>query len=369
MMTSPKNNRFFQSRGFTLIEVMIAVTLSLILLAGVVQMFIGTKQTYNTAESLGRMQENARYVMDAMGVEIRQAGFLPCLISPNNTANVLNGNNTEYDFFGSPISAFEGDGVDVFDAAFPAVGTAPGDRVAGSDGIRILRGGADNFSIESHNPPSAQFKLKTNHTLTPGTVVLVCDATHAAILQITNSNLANQTIVHNTGTEVPGNCTKGLGTPVPNPCTANGSPYAFPPGSQLVTFQSTIFYLGISSSGTTNSIYSQVLGGPVLELVEDVETFQLMYGEAPSSMQAAERYVSADQVTDFNNVVSVRLGMLMRTPAEIAAVADTSTYNIIGTDVADTGTAVTYTSDRRQRYPFSTTIKIRNRGEGIGPTL
>ena len=348
-----------QQRGLTLVELMVAVTISIILLSGVLQMFLSSKQSYRTVESLSRMQENARYTMGVLSKEIRMAGFAPCKLT-SNIANVLNNSGDDkYNFFDGAVMGYEGD-TSTFGSDFPATGTSAGDRVAGSDAIRILRGGTESYSVEVHNTSSAEFKLKgDDHTLDPGDIVLVCDAMNSSIIQITNSNQSNVTIVHQTGSGSPGNCTKGLGFPVV--CTANGTAYTYDQGSQLVKFESYVYYLGISQSETTNSLYRRKLlaDGSGLdtaeELVEGIESMQLVYGEAVDPVSAAQRYVTADAITDWNNVVSTRLGLLMHTPDRVSSENDTATYNVVGTDI-------TATTDRRQRYVFTSTIKIRNRG-------
>lgn len=62
-------------RGFGLIEIMIAMTLSLFLLAGIYQVFLSNKMTYNTQQALSRLQENARYVMHTLTHDLRMAGL------------------------------------------------------------------------------------------------------------------------------------------------------------------------------------------------------------------------------------------------------------------------------------------------------
>lgn len=62
-------------RGLTLVEIMVAITISLLLLAGVIQIFSGTKSSYNLQNGLGRMQENGRYAMDMLARDIGMAGF------------------------------------------------------------------------------------------------------------------------------------------------------------------------------------------------------------------------------------------------------------------------------------------------------
>jgi len=373
---------FKKSQGFTLIELMIAIAISVILLNGVLQIFQSSKQSYRVADNLGRMQENARYALEVLAQDIRQVGFLPCRIKQKagvpQVANVLNITTGEYDFFGAPLIGFEGNS-STFPAEFQVEGTVAGTRLAGSDAFRLLKGGNDVNSVESHNATSAQFKLSTPHTIDPGDILLVCDGDNASILQVSNANQQNVTIVHNTGSGSPGNCTKGLGFPVS--CTANGTPHVYGPGSQLVNFESVIYYVGPSLATDTlnlktNSLFRRVQinsGGNIAfgdpqELVQGIETMQVLYGVAIDPNSAAVRYVPADSVlpTEWANVVSVRLGILFHTPEEISPNVDSRTYNVAGT-IVTSASAVAYTADRRQRYIFSETIKIRNRGSDVTP--
>jgi len=381
-MKKSDHHKYNRQSGFTLLELMIAIALSVILLNGVIQMFVSSKQSYRIADGLGRMQETARYALEVLAQDIRQAGFLPCRIAQDGgidqVANVLNDTTGAYDFFGAPIQGFDGTG-STFPAGFPAAGSGSSNRLAGADGLRLLKGGGDVYSVASHNPTSAQFKLSSNHTIEDDDILLVCDNENASIFQVSNANQANVTIVHNTGTGTPGNCTKGLGFPVS--CTANGTPHTYGTGSQVVSFDSLIYYIGPSLSNeesgrnipNTNSLYRRELNRDgssfqaADELVEGIETMQIVYGVALDPYSAAVRYDTAENIAaaDWKNVVSVRIGLLLHTPEEVSNEDDDRTYSVVGTSVTPDAGTVPYAGDRRQRYIFSETIKIRNRGSDV----
>lgn len=62
-------------RGFTLIELMVAMALSLFLIGGVVLMYASSKAAYLDSNQLSRLQENIRFASDYMVRDIRNAGF------------------------------------------------------------------------------------------------------------------------------------------------------------------------------------------------------------------------------------------------------------------------------------------------------
>lgn len=81
-----------RSRGFGLIELMIALVLSLIVVLGVVQIFIAAKNTYVSQSAAAVMQEDARFVLSKMVQELRMVGMFGCLgtITDASTANDFN---------------------------------------------------------------------------------------------------------------------------------------------------------------------------------------------------------------------------------------------------------------------------------------
>ena len=66
------------SAGFSLIELMTAMLLSLLLMGASISLFIGNKRVYASTEGMGRIQENARIAFELMSRDIREAGGNPC---------------------------------------------------------------------------------------------------------------------------------------------------------------------------------------------------------------------------------------------------------------------------------------------------
>ncbi|WP_460164417.1 prepilin-type N-terminal cleavage/methylation domain-containing protein [Pseudomonas sp. S2_F03] len=67
------------NRGFGLIELLIALALSLIVVLGGAQIFIAAKNTYVSQNVSAGMQEDARFVLSKMIQEIRMVGMFGCL--------------------------------------------------------------------------------------------------------------------------------------------------------------------------------------------------------------------------------------------------------------------------------------------------
>ncbi len=95
-------------RGISLVEVLVAMVISLFLLAGIVQVYLGNKSSYTFTTAISRIQENGRFAMDTMAVDLRMAGFFGCAIfDPDDTSTIVNNLNPAgadyanfYDFLG-----------------------------------------------------------------------------------------------------------------------------------------------------------------------------------------------------------------------------------------------------------------------------
>jgi type IV pilus assembly protein PilW len=78
--------------GFSLVELLIAMTVGLVILGGVYSVFILQNKTFSTQEDVLEMQQNVRAGMDMMTREIGLAGYDPRRVnSDSSTSNNFNG--------------------------------------------------------------------------------------------------------------------------------------------------------------------------------------------------------------------------------------------------------------------------------------
>lgn len=88
--------KFSTARGFSLMEVLIAVFLSSLLISGIVQLLATSVSTYRLQLGLSQLQESGRYARDVLMHHITQAGYRPqpwepALQLPAVTSETLNG--------------------------------------------------------------------------------------------------------------------------------------------------------------------------------------------------------------------------------------------------------------------------------------
>lgn len=318
---------------------MVALTIGMVLLGGVITILVSSQQTYRVNEALARIQENARFAFQLLSRDVRMAGYMGCVGEGTAPVNTLN-NPTDFLWnFGQPIQGFEAAGGG-WTPALPAAITTP---LNGSD-ILVIRGpdGADTRVIQRPGgtpPGSADIKLTVGSGLKQGDVVLVTDCLAAAVFQITNINKSAgmDNVVHNTGVGVPGNDIQNL-----------GQSYE---GGEIVKIATHSYYVH-TNPGNNPSLYWKNGSSNAEELVEGVADMQIDYGVDADGDRAADSYQTADAVVDWANVVSVRINLLMQSVEDnITSQPQTYTFN---------GTTIT-PADRRLRKTYSTVIALRNR--------
>jgi type IV pilus assembly protein PilW len=66
---------FRQQGGFTLVEIMVAITIGLLMLAGILQISAASKESGRLQRNMSFVQENIRLSTEILGRDIRQAGY------------------------------------------------------------------------------------------------------------------------------------------------------------------------------------------------------------------------------------------------------------------------------------------------------
>ena len=352
------------SLGFTLLELMISMSLGLFLVAGAGQMLMTSEHTYRFNRDLGWMQENAKYALSLMTKEIRMAGYWGCNSgqSASTFTNTLNtGTGDWYLNFENAINGYDGD-----DAAFPntvfPVADQPilalGAELPDSDVVIISRGDGDSeVEVASHDTGIASFDVVGNHDHPEGKILSISNCAKTAIFQKTAG--ATPSVVFSGNTETPGNCTEIIR--FPNVCSnavIPGNPaYDFDSAGEakLMAAMISAYYIRTSDSGLP-VLFKQTLDDSAAleekQMAQGIENIQIRYGEDVNGDDVVDRYVSADQVTDWGEIHVVKLYLLMRSLTEVTAEAQN--FRFAGSDYTST--------DKYFRQEFMSTTTIRNRG-------
>lgn len=75
-------------KGFGLVEILVAMAIGFLLMAGIIQIFTGSRQTYRVQENLSHLQENGRFALIQLGNVLRMTGYKT---DPTDTATFASG--------------------------------------------------------------------------------------------------------------------------------------------------------------------------------------------------------------------------------------------------------------------------------------
>jgi len=331
--------------GLSLVEVLVALVISLFLLTGIVQVYLSHRVSYTFSEAISRIQENGRFALDTMTQDLRMAGFFGCAIfDPLDTSTLVNNLNPAGAGYTAAIYDFIGQG--------PLNGT-DGDGLNGSDSITLRGAKPDQVTIQ---PPfnvstSANIFVTATNSIQPGDIVMLSNCRGGDIFQVTNKTAGGgatqDAIVHNTGAgDSPGNY---------NPDTCGGGnahclSQTYGSDSTMFELQTVTYSIAVGASGEPALWRSD--NGTNVELIEGIEQMQILYGVDTDADNFANQYVVSTAVADMLTVMSVRLMLLVRSDSD-GVTEGAQVYNYNG--------ASTTAADQRLRQVFSTTIALRNR--------
>ncbi|HEY5740784.1 MAG TPA: PilW family protein [Gammaproteobacteria bacterium] len=330
--------------GISMVEVLVALVISLFLLSGIVQVYLGNKTAYRFTEAVARIQENGRFAIESITQDLRMAGFFGCaMFDPEDTSNIVNNLNPSGAGYDAALHDFVLAGI---------INGTEGDGLNFSDSITLKGSKAGQLNII---PPfnvntSADIFVTSNSIVKPDDIVMVSNCRGADIFQVTNATISStankMAVIHNTGAGSPGNYN-------PDNCQGGNAhclSQSYGADAALFRLQSVSYAIAAGASGEPALWRSE--NGVSLELVEGVEEMQMLYGVDTDDDDFANQFVTIDQVADTFDIVSVRVMLLLRSTDDFVA-EENQTYSFNGNLVN--------AADTRLRQEFTTTIALRNR--------
>lgn len=342
-----------KSSGFGLIELMVAITIGLFLLGGIGYVYLGSRQTFRTQDDFSRIQENVRYAMDQVGLDVRMAGYSGCVnlssIDPKNPTAIpihVIANGAPTVGLAEALRGYDS-------ATWTASGTAPANWVANTGMFHVTRAAAQGVNLTGNmTADNANIAISGNPSgIVAEQALLISDCVSADLFRATNTPSAgNLTIAHAIS-----NCSNL--TPVV-PCnTDNKLSKAYGSDAEIYGILSTTYFIGTNVAGNPALYRRQQLGTQTEaaeELVENVENIVMRFGIDTNMDFVVDSYVSPGAVTNWRQVLTARISLVFR-----------SNSNNIATQVqpyvVEGATITPATTDRRLRRVATATFGLRNR--------
>ena len=367
------------ARGFSLIEMLLAMTIGLILISGMIAVFAGNKRSSDLNSAMADIQENARFAMNSIASEIRMSGFQGCMDLNFITPTLLGDGLPTADLQDTAaMGSVIGDGN--LWAPAPPTGfvSANHDALPGTHSLSLQFGSPATYplvqSVNSGGVPDTIGPVVVDTTpgisreefnFSPGDYGIISDCNGADIFQITSitAGANTATIEHSASANSSGAFTRiytgGVNT-----------------STKFMRFVSSVYYVGETDltndqGDAITSLYRQSLpyGNPDLnpptEIVRGVEDMRISFGirTGPESLTYV---LASDPLYSPRQIESIRIGLLLNSFDRISQDDDINTYALAGLLIEPEGSsslnaAGTHPSDRRYRLAFNTTVKVRNR--------
>jgi type IV pilus assembly protein PilW len=346
-------------RGFSLVELMVALTIGLIILSAVSMLFVNSKKTYTTQDSLARLQENARFAMQFLTKDLRLAGYYGCIsdIAPDSVYSTLN-NSTTFAYNAQvPLEGLN----NATGTWHPSASTVlPPGIVSGTDSVAIRVADASSSIFLTNEMSNNTDVLTVNSVsgLSSGDIIMVSDCSSTDIMNVTG--ISGLQISHAAGSGNPSNSSQSL-SKVYSPSTGPG-------GTRVMKFWTRRYFIGTGASGNP-ALFRQDNSATAVELVDGIEKMKILYGEYTASPPDPNRanwvpsvYRNATAVSDWTKVVSVRIGILARTLSDRATGKpketdiDTGDYDVDGDGNID----LSNPGDHYKRRIFQYVVQLRN---------
>lgn len=306
---------FRQHNGFSLVELMIAMTLGLLLTAAVGALFFANKRNYEQNSRIAEMQDNARFAMQALSGDLAMAGFLGGLNDPGRL-------RTDSD-------------------TLPTLTADCGPGADGDAGWAFDRGILEFMDDAAAGAAAARYGCLSGGDVSPRTDILSVRRVSGRVTaeiddtSETPSLLAN-TVYLRTNRTVGSLFHSGADAGAPD----SGHPPDMPPMSYW-EYSPRLYFVRPYASETGDGIpslcraYIAAGSGATVEtecVAEGVENLQIAFGIDTDGDGVANRYRADPTAAELAQAVTARVQLLMRSVRPDFSYRNDKRYNLLGAD-------------------------------------
>ena len=276
-----KTTRIFRQRGLSIVELLVALTIGLFLILAVIEVMISGKQSFGSANNMSRLQENGRIATEMVVTNLKRAGYM--------------GGNSD---------------IDRINGTLPPLDPAPACATNNTNWVRMIE-----EPVFGLNDTNAGYACITDAEYLRGDVLTV---RHAA--PWIEAGALNGGSVYLRSSLFDGNIFLGADSADPTNAVLDVPNNV----RELLAYSYFVGDSGRTCDGEAIPSLFRVRvdgnGRPVSEeLLPGIEDFQVQYGDAP-------RYYDADDVPDWEAILTVRIWILVRAECNENGFDDGRTY-------------------------------------------
>jgi type IV pilus assembly protein PilW len=355
-------------RGFTLVELLIAMAIGLILVGAAISLYMAQTQVYRSTNSQASIQNAENAIAELVGPTIRATGFGGCSTLNAAITNFVAGGSPPlstvgsnsamlmgYDYTGTAgnattytIASTNAANDTTAGNWSPSLDTnLVGQVLPGSDVLVVLGAipGNKPVAVSAITDGANSFDVVDGSGFVVNQYAVISDCLKSSLFQVTavsGTPLAN-TIYHATGTSALDNAVAAFNV-------------NYKPGAQAIALQQTAFFVSHTSADQSALMRSTWTGTGWNheQLVPGVQAMQVLYGIGSSGL--ITKYVAANSVTDWTQVYGIHIAFLIEgqisSGTKFSASAASAPVLL--------GTTITPVNDSRLRRVFELNIKLRN---------
>jgi type IV pilus assembly protein PilW len=303
--------------GLSLIELMVALTIGSLLIAGTVFVYIQSRNSYGVNETVARLQETARYALSVIEPDVRMSSYWGLVNDPE----LINNRARQFDATAA--------------IAPGAAANACGNNFA-VDLYTTVEGSDNSYTLACAAGPSGAAS-PTSDTLTIRRATATATAAAAGILKVYSTRSVGQIF------------------------NAAAAPGPLAPMGRVNDLIVNAYYVSRDSdesAGLPSLRRKALINGPAFqdqEVISGVEDMQVQLGIDPTGLgSTATQYVNPDDpIPATAQVVSVRIWVLVRANDPEVGFIDNRVYSY--------GNRLNYApNDGFRRVLFSRTVQVRN---------
>lgn len=339
-----------KSKGLSLLEMLTALVLSSIVLIEVYKIYQINLQTHQTQKVMAEIQRNARFALDTLTKTVRSTGFAV--------------------FFGSLSRNVESllaikDDIR-WDTRYAVVGY---DNVQSSDviaGVTGFTAASDVIVIKQTIDPLPVLNNDNDYSVTidgqatyqEGDLLLLTNLNNASVFQASTITLKDgNKVINITSSGTPGN---DSGLSVDYSLSSDISrlqsvAYFIKPNASENNHDRPVLYRALFNNQKVNS---QV---EIEEIASNIIDFQLAYGIDSDNSGKVSEYKTADQVTDWGQVVSIGISVVVASDQPLQGAQKTQFTYHTDTLRHSVFSSTMSKADRRMKKQFSTFVDLKNR--------
>ncbi len=327
-----------QQHGFSLVELLLSVGLSVLIMGFMLQLYHSNKVTQRTQEGLSQLQQNSRFASYIMTKNMRLAGFQGCvnpaIAAPNN---LINNAATNLLFTADQfILGYEALG----SGWTPNLPSSLSSVTRGTDVITVYTANAKTTALTAAmSSKSSPLQVTDRLALQAGDVILISDCESTDIF-MAGAGTSRTTITHTATDNSSANLSKLYDTT-----------------AQIAKLETYTYY--IQDSGRRNSSNQPILSlyrmnnidNSTVEISDGIENMQITYGLDSDGNGVSDTFTTANNVANWNTVKSVRISQLVNTIDEVSPIPQN--YTFVGNTVTPT--------DRILRKQNDIYVTLRNK--------